>query len=266
MSLKNFIEEIPFSTGCGVIKFDDSGLIAISKKAGRASHPNPNGRDGKPPMVRAAYNFDGEYYAWQTPGGEKQKLYLVNRLDSPTSGVILAAANAETAKAAKDAFKNKEVQKTYYAICLGKSIQKKGVWKDMLNPVKAGPFVRSTFGGGKGAPAVCGFSVERHDDNGAGFTLFKLEPLTGITHQLRVQCAKHGFPILGDATYGNFAMNKRFRAASGINRMFLHCAETSLQFEAGGRKVNFSAKSPLPESFGAMLDYNNNIAKLYRPR
>ena len=92
MSLKNFIEEIPFSTGCGVIKFDDSGLIAISKKAGRASHPNPNGRDGKPPMVRAAYNFDGEYYAWQTPGGEKQKLYLVNRLDSPTSGVILAAA------------------------------------------------------------------------------------------------------------------------------------------------------------------------------
>ena len=79
------------------------------------------------------------------------------------------------------------------------------------------------------------------------------EPLTGITHQLRVQCAKHGMPILGDATYGNFAANKKIRSMSKINRLFLHCACTELEAEISGKKVVFSAAAKLPESFEAIM-------------
>ena len=63
MNIEQYIEKIPFSTGCSVVKFDACGLVAINKKAGRATHPNPGGPTGsKPPMVRADYNFKGEYY------------------------------------------------------------------------------------------------------------------------------------------------------------------------------------------------------------
>lgn len=82
----------------------------------------------------------------------------------------------------------------------------------------------------------------------------KLEPLTGLTHQLRVQCAKHGMPILGDATYGDFKANRRLRAASGIGRLFLHCSQTVLHLEMAGNAADFSASAPLPESFNTMME------------
>ena len=121
MKTEQFIETLPLSTGCSVIKFDDCGLIAINKKAGRATHPNANpSPNAKPPMLRARYNFKDEYYSWEDENGEKRRLYLINRLDSPTSGVVLASANPEVAELAKLAFKEKTVQKTYMAICVGR--------------------------------------------------------------------------------------------------------------------------------------------------
>ena len=64
---------------------------------------------------------------------------------------------------------------------------------------------------------------------------------------------KHGMPILGDATYGNFAANKKIRSMSKINRLFLHCACTELEAEISGKKVVFSAAAKLPESFEAIM-------------
>jgi 23S rRNA pseudouridine955/2504/2580 synthase len=121
MNTEQFIETMPLSSGCSVIKFDDCGLIAINKKAGRATHPNDNSsRNAKPPMLRARYNLRDEYYSWEDENGEKRRLYLINRLDSPTSGIVLASDNPEVAELAKLAFKEKKVQKTYMAICIGR--------------------------------------------------------------------------------------------------------------------------------------------------
>ena len=90
MNTSEFVEKLPLSSGCSVVGFDACGILAISKKAGRATHPNPNpSPNAKPPMLRARYNFDGEYYSWNDPSGEKMRLYLVNRLDSPTANLSI---------------------------------------------------------------------------------------------------------------------------------------------------------------------------------
>jgi len=267
MNIEEFIKKIPFSTGCQVIKFDESGLIAINKKAGRASHPNPNTKaNAKPPMVRAAYNFKEEYYSWKDESGDKLHLYLINRLDSPTSGVILASTTKEAADAAKLAFKNKEVIKTYYSISIGKLMPNQGTWIDYLLPTRMKGYVRSSPSVSSGGErAITDYIVTSVDENNANLSLVKLMPRTGLTHQLRVQSAKHNAPILGDATYGNFAVNKRIRSISKINRLFLHCAKTELKIKIADKLVNFSAEAPLPESFDKLLKYDNSIAKNFRP-
>ena len=80
-------------------------------------------------------------------------------------------------------------------------------------------------------------------------SLIRLEPQTGRSHQLRVQCAKRGLPIVGDKTYGNFAANRLFARAGGARRMFLHSLEVSLDYSLGGAKFGFSAVAPLPPEF-----------------
>lgn len=253
--IEKFIETIPLAQGCEIAAYDPCGLIAISKKAGKASHPNPDGERGNP-MIKARYNFDEEYYSWIDENDEKQRLWLVNRLDSPTSGIVITCADAEVAEAAKEAFRTHDVKKIYRAICVCRAPARSGVWKETLFEQKFAGFVRNAAArreASKPRKAEAKFTVENFDKNNLGLCQIKLEPLTGLTHQLRVQCAKHFMPILGDATYGNFAANKKIRAISKINRLFLHCSETSLKLDVGGKQIEFSAEAPLPESFTLVM-------------
>ncbi|MBE6414783.1 MAG: RNA pseudouridine synthase [Verrucomicrobiaceae bacterium] len=259
----DFLKTIPFSTGCQIIATHPCGLIAINKKAGRASHPNKNpSKNDKPSMIRAKYNFRDEYYSWIDDNQQKQHLYLVNRLDSPTSGVILAATTPEIAELAKEQFRNKLVDKKYMAIVVGKVFPNTELWKNKLSTQNSGKFVRSnTSKDSSGKIAITRYKVECFDENNAKLSLIRLEPQTGLTHQLRVQCALHRYPILGDATYGNFAVNKKMKSISKINRLFLHCLSTSLKFDVDGKTIEFFAEAPLPESFNKIIRYNNQIKK-----
>ena len=84
-------------------------------------------------------------------------------------------------------------------------------------------------------------------------SLVRLEPRTGRTHQLRVQCAKRALPIVGDQTYGNFGRNRAFAKLADTKRLFLHSMETAFEYEFHGRKYLFAAKAPLPEEFEKFL-------------
>ena len=84
-------------------------------------------------------------------------------------------------------------------------------------------------------------------------SLLRLEPRTGRSHQLRVQCAKRGTPIVGDQTYGDFARNRAFAKANGTKRLFLHSQETAFDYEYRGKRQTFVASAPLPEEFEKFL-------------
>jgi 23S rRNA pseudouridine955/2504/2580 synthase len=83
------------------------------------------------------------------------------------------------------------------------------------------------------------------------FSLLEAELITGRTHQLRVQLAHLGFPILGDDKYGDFALNKTLQK-KGLKRMFLHSAETRLKHPLSGDPLEL--KAPLPAELERFLN------------
>ena len=255
--IEDFLEKVPFSSSAKIAAFDENGIVAIEKAANVMSHPNPNGGKAGRALVKARYNFEKQYYSWQNESGEKLRLHLINRLDSHTSGLIIASIDEAAAVAARDAFKNRKVEKTYNAICIGRPMLKSGIWRDYISKENfSSKFVRAVASFGGKTNSESSFEVIKSDENGLGLTLMKLCPHTGRTHQLRIQCAKRKVPILGDGTYGDFSANKRIKKLTGLDRLFLHCLEIAFSYELNGKTFSFSAKSQFHEEFEKIINYN----------
>ena len=91
-------------------------------------------------------------------------------------------------------------------------------------------------------------TVFRLERNFSGFSLLEAELKTGRTHQIRVHLAHLKHPVLGDAKYGDFELNKRLRR-EGLHRMFLHAAR--LAFEHPETHEGLVLESPLPADLDA---------------
>jgi len=233
------------------VAHDANGLAALAKPAGVLSHPNAGGDEPRS-LLTAKYTLEGEFYEWTNVGGAAQRLWLLNRLDSATSGVILAAADGELAAAIRAQFKKKQVRKVYQALVFGGPRQAMELWRDLLAVDKRGGQIRTAAHAGH-VPAESRMSVVRAGRKEPRVSLLRLEPRTGRSHQLRVQCAKRHLPIIGDQTYGDFARNRAFAKEAGTKRLFLHSLETSFDYEWKGRRWNFAAKAPLPDEFEKFL-------------
>lgn len=246
-----FWETLPLGRGFALLTHDDAGLAAFAKPAGGLSHPNTP-RDQPRSLLDAAYVTDGEYFQWTDAAGEIRRLWLLNRLDGATSGVILAASSAGLAGEIRRMFQLKQVRKVYNALVFGAPAGSPQVWRDRLAVQKKGGVVRAGAGGNIPAEAV--MTVLRQQRRASPpLALIQLEPRTGRSHQLRVQCARRRLPIVGDATYGDFAANRAFARTTGEKRLFLHSLETSFDYAFGGRTRHFGAKAPLPPEFAAAL-------------
>jgi len=251
---------LPLSETVSLLATHPCGLVALDKPVDVRSHPNRASGKGerKPSLLNeTAYDFEKEAYHWEADGQERW-LYLINRLDSPTSGVILACTNAELAEQVKGVFLRNKAQKVYHAIVIGKPGEASKLWEDFLKRKKKSDGLRVEVDPG-GTLARTRMAFVKADQNKQGLSLLKLLPRTGKTHQLRVQCAQHGLPILGDSTYGSFSRNRAFRKVTGLGRMFLHSTETELQLRWEGEDILFKARSPLPPEFDQVLLFNREL-------
>jgi 23S rRNA pseudouridine955/2504/2580 synthase len=179
-------------------------------------------------------------------------MWLLNRLDSATSGVILAATNEALATEVRAQFKRKQVRTVYRAIVFGTPRQPIELWRDSLAIKKRGGQIRASAGAGH-VSAESRMTRLRATHGQPRIALIKLEPRTGRSHQLRVQCAKRGLPIIGDQTYGDFALNREFAKQNGSKRLFLHSFETAFTYEFNGRSHAFKATAPQPLEFEKFL-------------
>ncbi len=161
--------------------YEDENIIAIDKPSGLATQ----GGTGIEFCIDDALKI--------------KKYQLVHRLDKDTSGILLIAKNNQSADQLTLAFKNKEIDKTYLALVY--NIVKKD------NGIIDIPLIKKNLGKNDkvlpdfidGKSAVTNYEVlHRFTD----FTLLKLTPITGRTHQLRVHCKEIGYPILNDVKYG----------------------------------------------------------------
>lgn len=243
--------DLPLHDGVDIIADAPGGLVAFDKPAGVLSHPNMRSEQPRA-LLTCDYSIEGEFFRWTDSAGNPRTLWLLNRLDSHTSGVILGVRDdTELARRIRALFREKHIQKVYHALVFGKPSQPTAVWRDKLAIEKRGGQVRTLAG--QGIPSESEMRVLRQRRDVTPLTLIELTPRTGRSHQLRVQCAHRRLPIVGDATYGDFGANRALAKASGVKRLCLHSHRTSFDYEHGGRTVKFSAVAPTPAEFLKLL-------------
>ncbi len=217
------------------IIFQDEHVIVINKPAGLVVHPAKGHQDNT--LVNAVLFHCHDLTGIQgelRPG-------IVHRLDKDTSGVMVIAKNDEAHHSLAGQIKDRKVSKEYMAIVKGIPSPPKG----MINaPIGRHPVHRKKMAvveGGK--KAITRYTVEKEF---AGFSLLKVKPLTGRTHQIRVHMTHIGFPIVGDPVYG------RQKNAFGLTRQALHASKFGFTHPATKEWVEFTA--PLAEDMEDVLD------------
>ena len=234
----------PWGEGVQIAALDENGLIAVDKPAGILSHPNSKG-EASGCLLNVPY--DEEVQAFQLGRGPDvdKPVYLLNRLDSATSGLLLMTVNERLRDLIRDAFEKRRIRKVYEALVFGTSRREgSNLWKDRLSVSKSQSGLRASVG--IGVAAETKLLSSQPIPGIPAMSLLTLSPQTGRTHQLRIQASKRGLPIVGDRTYGNFAKNKHVARSKGLKRLCLHCTETSVEYVLGGKKFHLKATSKRP--------------------
>lgn len=204
------------------ILFDDKEYLAVNKPVGVNSQRTPYQLKGT-----MEYAVDLRLKA----EGIKEPARVIHRLDKGTSGVMFFPKSGRPATHISYLLKHGGVEKVYWALIAASPDEDR--WSIDVPIAKLSKFRYGTAIPGKPAETLFRVLVR-----GSGATLVEARPLTGRTHQIRVHLAHAGFPVIGDATYGD-------RHAP---RMMLHCR--SMAFRAlDGREVR--AEAPVDEAFAA---------------
>lgn len=235
--------KLPLHQRCRLLTHHAAGLVAIDKAEGLRSHPNDTGPDLQAVLLT---QFDAEEECYRD--GDGNHWFLCNRLDAPTSGIVLLCGAAALADAVRRLFRDREVEKVYHAIVKGRPHRRQAIWRDRLQTRGGGGAVR-TAKSGSGQDCLTEMRLEGHSRQPPVVSLLKLHPKTGRTHQLRVQAASRHLPVIGDATYGDFRFNREYAHRTGVKRMLLHCSRLEFTLRHQGRTIRFSAKSPVPQEF-----------------
>jgi len=208
----------------------DPQLVAVDKVAGMPSHPLEPGERGT--VVNALV---ARYPECAGASEDPREGGLVHRLDTLTSGVLLAARDPAAWRSVRDAFTERRVEKVYLAVVTG-PVADAG---DIDLPLRhRGDHVEPALGGG-GREALTGFRVLSRSGDAA---LLEVRIQTGVLHQIRAHLAAVGAPVLGDVAYGG-------RPHPGLGRFFLHAARLGLAHPVSGDRLE--VRAPLP---GALLD------------
>ncbi len=161
---------------------------------------------------------------------------LVHRLDRGTSGLMVVAKRSKAANRLTEALREGELKRTYLAWLHGE-LPATFQWRHRLLKDEATNSVRVVRSGLTGKDArLGGRPVGRGLWRSDPLTLVELVLDTGRSHQIRVQAAAEGFPLLGDRKYG--------RAGDGFPRLALHSARLRFPHPIGGETLEFESRLP----------------------
>jgi 23S rRNA (cytosine1962-C5)-methyltransferase len=202
--------------------FEDEDLLVVNKPAGLNTHaPGPFAGEGL---------FDWLRYR----EARWADLAIIHRLDKETSGVMVFAKTSKANRALTRQFTERNVGKRYLLLTDRPVPSEDFTARCAL--VRAGDKYVGRAWTGAGTLAETRFHrAGRTELPCAGYdpsTLVEAEPRTGRTHQIRVQAAAGGFPILGDALYGG----------TPFRRVCLHASELRFQHPATGAEMVFESR------------------------
>lgn len=226
------------------VLFEDDRLVAFDKPSGLLVAPDR--------WDKEQVNLMDLVHAQLGP-----QISNAHRLDRDTSGIVLCAKT----KAALDdlclQFERAAVEKEYRALVRGRPEHGRGEINEPLMPDPNRPGKMKAFRSGK--PALTDYEIEREF---RGWTLLRLRPHTGRTHQLRVHMKCIGCPILCDPWYGDgrplllSEIKRGYKPGAGgerplLGRLALHAHRLTFTHPATGARMTI--ESPLPGDFEIAL-------------
>jgi 23S rRNA pseudouridine1911/1915/1917 synthase len=226
------------------VLFEDDDLLVLNKPPGLVTHPSAGHDEGT--LVNALlHHCEGQLSGI----GGVVRPGIVHRLDKETSGCLVVAKNDATHLALSSQFADRRVQKVYHAVTCGAVTPDHG---DIRAAIARHPTHRKRMAvtDGSGREAWTSYRVlERLREA----TLVEATLHTGRTHQVRVHFKHLGFPLVGDATYGN-RQNKRLSELTGVTapRQMLHARR--LAFEHPRTKRARAFEAPWPDDFVEVLE------------
>jgi 23S rRNA pseudouridine955/2504/2580 synthase len=228
------------------IIFEDDAMLVIDKPAGFAVHGGSGISRGVIEQLRL-----------ERP--KAKFLELVHRLDRETSGVLLLAKRRTALVALHQAIRDNKTDKRYAILVAGEWQETKkrvilDLQKYMLPSGERRVNVVTDKTKDKFNEAQTSETIFYLKQAFEGFSLLEAKLVTGRTHQLRVQLAHLGFPIVGDDKYGDFELNKKLQK-NGLKRMFLHSIETKLLHPISNEKLHLLA--PLPNELEQFMQTLN---------
>ncbi len=211
------------------ILYEDNHLLALLKPAGVLTMGDDTGDetmvDVAREYLRVKYNKPGNVFVG-----------VVHRLDRPVSGVLLFARTSKAAARLSDQFRRGVVKKLYHAVVEGVPPDDSGTLVNWLLKDKQENLVACVSEDTPRAQkSVLNYQVIAGE---SGRTNLEIEPLTGRSHQIRVQLSEAGMPIIGDGKYGS-------RVRKG-GRILLHAK--SLEFEHPTKKERMRIEAPVDDA------------------
>jgi 23S rRNA pseudouridine1911/1915/1917 synthase len=192
-----------------VIVHADDHVIVADKPAGLVTAPTPESDRGDL-LDQLARRYG--------------KVYLVHRIDLPTSGLLVFARTAEANRRLGDAFVAHDIDREYLAVAVG-----------ALAPPGSGLVIDRPIRGRRAVTHVEPIEAL------AGATLVRVRLETGRTHQIRIHLAGIGHPIAGDAQHGG-EVSRTF--VPRPPRLALHAAVLGFTHPASGARVRFVSELP----------------------
>jgi len=226
------------------IVYEDKNIIVCAKPSGMKSQPDSKGEaDTLDNHIKAYLYQTGEY------DPERENSFvpaLCNRIDRNTTGLVIAAKNAESLRIMNEKIKNREIDKRYLCAVHGKMPKSEDLLRAYLfkdgksNTVS----VRAKNSAQGGKEIITGYRVLAYNGE---LSLLEITLHTGRTHQIRAHMAFIGHPLLGE---GKYAENKEDRK-NGYTHQELYSYKVSFNFVGDSGILSYLAGKSvtLPESY-----------------
>ena len=234
--------------------YEDDNILLVNKEAGVLCHSGQKGgakHEAPATLISRIQSYLSTNGEWRPEEENSFAPALCNRIDRNTSGIVIAAKNAEALRVINDKIKQREIDKLYLAAVHGVPDPPSGSLEGYLfkDAVKNRVYIRK-----ESRPGTKKAVTEYRTVATTGrLSLLECKLITGRTHQIRAQLADCGRPLLGDGKYGNGRLDRVYsetmQALCSYKLIFAFKSDAGMLSYLSGREFRVSGVEFVKKNF-----------------